>query len=413
MASAYLAAVGRSHFGGLDEEPKVAAHIAHGDGYLTPMDASPSAEPTCWMPPGYPYLMAGVYLLFGIATPASLWIMLGLNALFFSAAVCAAYQMGRLLFSPLAGWAAGALVLLHPLFLLRTAYFWDTYLSLAMFAWLIAWAVVIARRGASVKIVLLYGAALGLLALINPSYMATYPILVLVACGRVPWSRRIKLSACALATFIVVLIPWTIRGYIVHHEIYAVRNGPELEMWIGNQAGHSGWIELESHPSVNIAEGDLMRRLGEKAYFKLCEKRFIQEYDRDPSAFWLRSLRRFGFYFAGDPAPNASIQLVSGPGRMYLLRTALDWTVLLLAILGAIVAIRSPRRVWWIVPLILLCGLPYYFTHVSYRYTMPARFLMLVCISALIPAAIHVLQRRKASCATETGACEKSEIPSA
>ena len=36
--------------------------------------------------------------------------------------------------------------MLHPLFLLRTPYFWETYLSLAIFVWLLVLALQMHRR---------------------------------------------------------------------------------------------------------------------------------------------------------------------------------------------------------------------------------------------------------------------------
>src|SRR5205814_1946091 len=66
--------------GSLDEEPRVGAHLALGHGFLSPLDPSPSAEPTAWVPPLYPLLCAGVYRVLGVETAAAVRALLLINA---------------------------------------------------------------------------------------------------------------------------------------------------------------------------------------------------------------------------------------------------------------------------------------------------------------------------------------------
>src|SRR5579864_2423872 len=67
------------------EMGRIAASIASGHGFSNPF--GPQTGPTAWEPPLYPYLVAGVFHLFGTYSMASAFVLLSLNSLF-SALTC-------------------------------------------------------------------------------------------------------------------------------------------------------------------------------------------------------------------------------------------------------------------------------------------------------------------------------------
>ncbi len=367
----------------LDEGPKIAAHIAEGHGFLNPIDPSPNSPPTSWLPPLYPFLMATVYRLFGVASHVSLNIMLGLNAVCFGLIVTAAYLLARRLFGPPAGITAGVLVLLYPTFLLRTVYFWDTHLALAVFAWLTIAAINIGQKPPTTLRLVLLGIGLALLALLNASYVLAFPLIVLIALRALPRPQMAVPICITLAAFAFTLTPWTIRNYHVFHQFFFVRGGVNLELWLGNRPGTTGWIELSQHPSVNRAEGNLMIRLGDLAYYKLCGERFHADRIADPNSFLRHTLNRAAYLLFGNPAGDAT-KLVQGGNLAGLLRVALDAVVLVAAVAGAVVAWKRRRLALWLLPLGLTAVAPFLVTHVTYRYSMPLRFVSLISASALV-----------------------------
>src|SRR5437879_6106362 len=76
----YRTRTGDDNFGFGWEMGRVARSIALGQGFSNPYGGS--TGPTAWEPPLYPYLMAGVFKVFGIYTYASAWVLLSINSLF-------------------------------------------------------------------------------------------------------------------------------------------------------------------------------------------------------------------------------------------------------------------------------------------------------------------------------------------
>src|ERR1700719_4050903 len=61
------------------EAGKIASSIAQGHGFASPLFED--TGPTVWMTPVYPYLVAGVFKVFGIYTKTSAVVLICLNAL--------------------------------------------------------------------------------------------------------------------------------------------------------------------------------------------------------------------------------------------------------------------------------------------------------------------------------------------
>src|SRR3989442_2420460 len=64
----------RDHFQFGWEMGRLARSIAQGQGFSSPTDLN--SGPSAWTAPVYPYVLAGVFKIFGIYTPASAWVIL-------------------------------------------------------------------------------------------------------------------------------------------------------------------------------------------------------------------------------------------------------------------------------------------------------------------------------------------------
>ena len=62
------------------EMGRIGRSLAQGQGFSNPF--SEITGPTAWEPPLYPFLIAGVFKLFGVYTHASALVLLGINSFF-------------------------------------------------------------------------------------------------------------------------------------------------------------------------------------------------------------------------------------------------------------------------------------------------------------------------------------------
>ena len=74
----------------LQESGNIAASLASGHGFSSPFRIE--TGPTAWMPPAYPWLLAGIFRVFGVRTYASFLAAVALNIL------CSAFTCIPILF---------------------------------------------------------------------------------------------------------------------------------------------------------------------------------------------------------------------------------------------------------------------------------------------------------------------------
>src|SRR5215471_11753363 len=120
------------------EMGRIAASLASGHGFSSPF--GPPTGPTAWEPPFYPYVMAGVFLLFGVYSKASAFVLLTLNSAFSALTSIPIFLIAKRVFSEkVAVGSAWAWALLPNVMFWSTRWIWETSLSallLAVVLWL-------------------------------------------------------------------------------------------------------------------------------------------------------------------------------------------------------------------------------------------------------------------------------------
>src|SRR5580704_6201826 len=120
------------------ETGHIAYSIASGKGFSSPFQRD--SGPTAWLAPVYPYLLAGIFTVFGIYTLRSFFISLLLNILY-SAGVCVPifYAGKRIAGLGVASAAAWLWALFPNAIIIPFEWIWDTSLSALLLATLL-WA---------------------------------------------------------------------------------------------------------------------------------------------------------------------------------------------------------------------------------------------------------------------------------
>ena len=205
------------HFGDFGWELAwVARSIATGHGFGSPF--WPLTGPTALVPPGFPYLLAGVFHLFGLFTLKSALAILTLDSLFSALTCIPIYFLARhTAGTRIARYAAWAWVV-YPFSIYYSTVVWEWALTALLFTTCLA---ILFRLHAIEPPAAWAGFGLlyGLTALVNPAVLSVLPFLFLITLwkrhrlGRA-WFTRATLTT---VTVLAVLAPWTIRTYRTMH----------------------------------------------------------------------------------------------------------------------------------------------------------------------------------------------------
>ena len=362
------------HFAFGWEMGRVGRSIASGQGFSNPY--GDSTGPTAWEPPLYPYLIGGVFKLFGIYSTASAWVLLTINSLFTALTAIPIFFIARkTLGERVALWSAWTWALLPYAMYWSVHWVWDTTLGPLLLA-LIFLVSLELEDWSSWKGWTIYGALWGLGALSNPSMLAFLPF-----SGLWVWYRRHKRGlpslagvALASAVFFACLTPWLARNYQTFGRFVFIRDDFGLQFRLGNGPYADGRLMAYLQPNLNVLEFEKFRRLGELAYAQDCKRQAFDWIREHPDRFAIISLKRFVYYWAGVPKETGSAALFDFRNSFFLASSVL-------AIWGLARAIRKKKPgAWLFLLLVLSYPTTYYFVfpHARYRHPIEPELLTLI-----------------------------------
>ncbi len=250
---------GEDNFGFGFEMGRVGRSIALGQGFSNPYGGN--TGPTAWEPPLYPYLIGGVFKVFGIYTYASAWVLLSINSLFSALTTLPVFLIAHRTFGPrVAIWSARAWALNPYVWYWSVHWIWDTTFTPLMLALIF----LLSLEMASVEMEqrpgwtgwVLFGALWGVGALANPSMLSFLPF-----CGLWVWRQRYRrglpsLTGVVLASFVffLVLSPWLVRNYEVFGRFVFIRDDFGLQLRLGNNKMADGMLIATLQPNLNKLE---------------------------------------------------------------------------------------------------------------------------------------------------------------
>jgi 4-amino-4-deoxy-L-arabinose transferase-like glycosyltransferase len=353
------------------ETGHIAYSIASGKGFSSPFQRD--TGPTAWLAPVYPYLLAGIFKLFGIYTLQSFYAALFLN-IFFSAGTCAPiFYAGKRIAGLGVASAAGWLwALFLNAVIIPFQWIWDTSLSALLVA-TIVWATLELAESRRVRDWCRYGLLWGFALLTNPAVAVLFPVLLAWAAfrtrhrGPAAWPIR---PVVAAAIALLCCVPWTIRNYVRFHRFIPLRSNFAFELYIGNNENYD-----EKHkfrPGEITQDREILR------YLHMGETAFLEEEKRKAMAFivahprielWLVSQRFVGFWL-GTASPLAAFRQADSLGLYFIL--AFNDLAPLCAFLGILVLLRTKNPCAFpLVAFPVVFPLLYYVTHTSLRYRHP------------------------------------------
>jgi hypothetical protein len=348
------------------EQGAIAKSILVGRGFASPYD---ERQPTAWVGPLYPCVVAVVFRVLGIYSSASTYFLVTLNALFSGLTSLLVYAMGKRVFGVEVGATAGWLWAFCLPDAVMPLLMWETCLSalLLTIGFLLSLAL---EDSSSYRLWGGTGLFWGGACLVNPSLISALFFFWVFfwfcqwKSGKNSW-RQLTLS---VVLFLAVLGPWLARNYRVFGKPVFVRSNLAAELYFGN-------LGFDSHPLGPTME---YQRLGEVAYIAEKKRLFLE---------YLRS--NFG-EFAGRSLHRAvSFWIVPEIAETYWL------SISLLTFTGLGLALRKVRlKAAPFLIVLLTYPLVYYVSYVFPRYRHPIVPLMMVLSAYALVSTVHFSRQR-------------------
>jgi 4-amino-4-deoxy-L-arabinose transferase-like glycosyltransferase len=354
-----------NNFGFGWEMGRIAASLASGHGFSSPF--GPATGPTAWEPPLYPYLTAGVFLLFGIYSKASAFVLLTLNSLFSALTCMPIFFIARRIFSEkVAVGSAWAWALLPNVLFWSTRAIWETSLA-ALLLTTIFWLALTLEDREGWTPWLQFGLLWGITALSSTSLLSFLP-----AAGLWAWYRRagrgtrsLKGIMIASVVFFACITPWLVRNYQTFGKFIFMRDNFGAELRLGNGNGADGTLMLYLDATHDTYAMRQFQAMGELPYIAMRKQQALDYIRADYGRFINLCVRRFVYFWAGPPKDTQPWWMAQAKNSLFLAASMLTFWGL-----GRALRLRKPGA-WLMLWLFLLYPAVYYFVYCIPRYRHP------------------------------------------
>lgn len=363
------------------EMGRIGAALASGHGFSNQF--GPPTGPTAWEPPLYPYLIAGVFQIFGIYSKASAFVILAFNSVCSALTCLPIFLIARRMFSEkVAVGSAWAWALLPNIMFWCTRAVWETSLSALLLA-ILFWLTLTMEERDGWLPWFEFGLLWGIVALNGTSLLAFLP-----PAGLWAWYRRAKVGKRSLAgvvlasvVFFACIAPWLVRNYETFGQFIFIRDNFGAELRLGNGNGADGTLMLYLDPPHDPIAMRQVQEMGEIAYIAMRKQQALAFIKADYARFAKLCAKRFVIFWASPPK-------VTDPAWLSPVKNSLFLASSVLAFWGLGRALRQSRQgAWLMLWLMLLYPAVYYFVYALPRYRHPIEPEMTIfCVFLLLEA---------------------------
>jgi 4-amino-4-deoxy-L-arabinose transferase-like glycosyltransferase len=296
----------RDHFQFGWEMGRLARSIATGQGFSSPTDLP--TGPSAWAPPLYPYILAGVFKLFGIYTAASAWAILTFNSVFAALTCLTLYRIAARLFDLRTARAAAWTWAIFPYVIYwPTRVVWETSLTTFLLSLALLMTLRLAEQGSLRKIVMKewlgFGLLWGLILLTNTAVVSLLPFFLLWILYRSQNRSRQFAGLClCLATAVVVITPWLIRNYEIFGKFVFIRDNLPLELHMANNGHSEGLWTRNEHPGNDPQAMREFQEAGEAHFMEQKRVEFRRFLLDHPGTFAWFSAQRAAYFWIAPPS---------------------------------------------------------------------------------------------------------------
>jgi 4-amino-4-deoxy-L-arabinose transferase-like glycosyltransferase len=366
----------RDHFQFGWEMGRIARSLATGYGFSSPTDLP--TGPSAWAPPLYPFILAGIFTLFGSYTAASGWVILAFNSIFGALTCVTLYRIAERIYgigvarAAAWTWAVFPYAIYWPVRVV-----WETSLSAFLLSLVLLLTLRMADEPPRPRAWITFGLLWGVITLTNTALLSMLPFCLIWLLYRLPHPSRqlVGMTVCLLVAALVVS-PWLVRNYNVFGKFVFVRDNLPLEMHMANNDRSAGLWTRAEHPGNDPEAMHRFQELGELGFMD--EKQAeVRQFIRDnPGKFAWFSLERAVYFWIGTPQTLIvnGYDLLIARHVMFFLGTALAFAGLWLTIRN-----RKPGA-FLLTCCLIFYPLPYYTVNPFPRYRHPIEPEMILLI---------------------------------
>ena len=370
------------HFGFGWEMGRIGASLAAGHGFSSPF--GPPTGPTAWEPPLYPYLIAGVFRLFGIYSRAAAFLLLAMNSVFSALTCFPIFLIARRMFSEkVAVGSAWAWALLPNIIFWCTRAVWETSLAALLLTTIIYLTLTLEDRDGWLPW-LQFGLIWGITALSSTSLLSFLP-----AAGLWAWYRRARLGKRSLAlvvlasvVFFACITPWLVRNHETFGKFIFIRDNFGAELRLGNGNGADGTLMVYLDATHDVYAMRQFQAMGELPYIAMRKQQALDFIRADYARFAKLSVRRFVYFWNSPPRDTQPWWLGDVKSSLFLAAS-----VLMFWGLGLALRLGRPGA-WLLFWLMLLYPAIYYFVYAIPRYRHPIEPEMTILAVFLLTEAV-------------------------
>lgn len=372
------------------EYGEIARNVVTGNGYARATGHNGALELTSSHAPLYPYFLA---LFYGLEQKTWVFIAIQLiQTLLSSVTILIFYRIASLLFGNIIASITSFGVALYPPLIYYSAKMTPT--TFFIFLMSLTLLLILEMSSKNIFFKILAGIVLGLSLLCGPLAFALFPALII-------WyfiKKTIPLKEIFLVIIIslIVLVPWTIRNYSVHHCIVPVTTQFGVNFWIGNNPNATG---TDYYRVFSIEKGHFILMTEMLPYHIKRDLRIKSEIERsqfffnqgikfikhNPQGFFKLLLKKIHYYWWFAPQEiNASVDVL----KYKKIYTFFYLPVFILGLLGIAMSLSRNyiKNTSLIILTILFISSTYVITHVGlvrYRVPLEACFVMFASFSVV------------------------------